>query len=720
VTTVDSRRLPPLALYAAGALVLLALYAGLALWFTGGRLSLPLDDAFIYMQYARQTAAGHPFQYNTGDLPTSGCTSPLYVLLLVPAFWVGLDGVALIPWVLLLGAAALAGTAWCMHRLAARWLGDPWGGWAGSLTLLCGPLVWGALSGMEIALFALLLLWLLERADRVLRHEATWTSLLWPASATALVRPEGWIAVAAAAAVLAAGRGGTPSEDDALDLPFDQAPPPARSPDWRGLALGLGVPLVLGLLPGLAFWLSGTSFTPNGVSAKSLLASRPLELPLVAREVLSEAIEILKGIFGGSLGDRTSAKLFAYDMNARAVFFAPLTFALFALGLAPAVAAEWRRRRPGRATLVASWFGLLLLATASIVEADAHFNRYQMPIMPLFLLGALAGVVRVGRWVRPGGGSLARGLAGFLALFGAASTCVFAVHYGDNAADIERLQMTMARVIDERLPRDAGIAINDAGVLRYLGGRRTLDLVGLTSPGLAPRWRAGSGSLIELFENLSPASRPTHFAIFPNWFKLEDSALLRPLHSVRLHTASIVDREKVLYAADWEAIRSDDAPCDATAVPVGHRIVDRLDLADLDEEARHRFRTWQRERGLQLYTPAIRAACASDPQRPFVEGGRLLNGGASMQVTVEPGRQAVVLVRVPGGARLRVLPRWDGSELAPAELSGPANQWVEQVVALIPAARVTRPRAELVLEADTRDGADRPLVLCHVWIAQPL
>jgi hypothetical protein len=41
---------------------------------TGGELSLPLDDSFIYLQYARAIAEGHPFVYTPGNAPTNGTT----------------------------------------------------------------------------------------------------------------------------------------------------------------------------------------------------------------------------------------------------------------------------------------------------------------------------------------------------------------------------------------------------------------------------------------------------------------------------------------------------------------------------------------------------------------------------------------------------------------------------------------------------------------------
>ena len=55
----------------------------------GGGMSLPLDDSFIYLQYAKAIAEGHPFVYTPGNAPTTGSTSLLYPLLLVPPHWFG-------------------------------------------------------------------------------------------------------------------------------------------------------------------------------------------------------------------------------------------------------------------------------------------------------------------------------------------------------------------------------------------------------------------------------------------------------------------------------------------------------------------------------------------------------------------------------------------------------------------------------------------------------
>ena len=89
----------------------LAVYLASMLYHTGGRWGLPLDDSFIYFQYARQVADGHFLQYNTGASPTAGATSLLYMLLLVPGFLLGLEGMEIAGYALVLGLLLLIMTA---------------------------------------------------------------------------------------------------------------------------------------------------------------------------------------------------------------------------------------------------------------------------------------------------------------------------------------------------------------------------------------------------------------------------------------------------------------------------------------------------------------------------------------------------------------------------------------------------------------------------------
>jgi hypothetical protein len=307
------------------------------------------------------------------------------------------------------------------------------------------------------------------------------------------------------------------------------------------------------------------------------------------------------------------------------------------------------------------------------------------------------------------------GIAGYLVLFGLASTAVFAVHYGDNASDVRLMQMTMAQVIDDRLPPDAVVAINDAGVLRYLGGRRTVDLVGLTTPGLARLWRMGTGSLVEEISRWPASDRPTHFAIFPNWFRLNEAGILRPLHEVVLESPSIVDAEKVLFAADWSAAMGSDAPC-AAVLPSGYEVVDQVDVAYRVDEAAHGYEFWSRERDVSVPTFAVARRCAGDTLGPVLEGGRVVTGGERMRVRVTAGSDLAIVARAAGAYRARV--RWNGALVGEPQLRATAESFTEAVIARVPASLVTGEEAELEIEAGTWDGARRPTLACHYWIAQ--
>ncbi|HEX9747829.1 MAG TPA: hypothetical protein VGB86_05420, partial [Methylomirabilota bacterium] len=115
--------------------------------------AFPLDDAWIHMQFARNLAEGRGFSYNPG-VPVSGSTAPLWTLALGGAFAVLGSHPVLAK---VLGIAATLGSAWLAGRLALIWAGRrDLALLASVLVALAGPMVWGALSGMEVTLAAFL------------------------------------------------------------------------------------------------------------------------------------------------------------------------------------------------------------------------------------------------------------------------------------------------------------------------------------------------------------------------------------------------------------------------------------------------------------------------------------------------------------------------------------------------------------------------------------
>ena len=115
----------------------------------------PLDDSWIHQVFARNLATGHGFSFNPG-VPIAGATAPLWTLLLVP-MWLLLGpvtgGIALgmiTQWLAILAVYKLTEQLTRDRLLSLL---------AGILSVLCWPVIWGALSGMEIGLYSALSLW---------------------------------------------------------------------------------------------------------------------------------------------------------------------------------------------------------------------------------------------------------------------------------------------------------------------------------------------------------------------------------------------------------------------------------------------------------------------------------------------------------------------------------------------------------------------------------
>src|SRR5262245_19709202 len=128
---------------------------------TGGGWSLPLDDAFIYLQYARRAAEGHPLSYTEGAGVSTGATSWIHTLLLVPGWWLGFRGASFCMWAIGLSTLSLAALLLLVARvarsLAAGWVVPL----AVFLVAASGAILWSAVSGMDTLLYAAYLLGIL-------------------------------------------------------------------------------------------------------------------------------------------------------------------------------------------------------------------------------------------------------------------------------------------------------------------------------------------------------------------------------------------------------------------------------------------------------------------------------------------------------------------------------------------------------------------------------
>jgi hypothetical protein len=706
----------PVVLCVALAAISAAAFALSALAHTGGEWVAPLDDAYIYYQYAKSFAGGSPFAYQPGEPATTGATSLLHMILLAPWFLLGVRGSGAVIVTFLGGTLALAATLALFHDLLAKRTSREMAYWGALLFAASGPLAWGYFSGMELPLFHLFFVASLH----ALFTPGSERRLAVALSGLALCRPEGFlfpVALACGALVRSAlgGRAeshtnaATDASDDGVHAP-SQLDAPARSFSARALA----IPVAVGLIPFVvALLLTGTpSF--QSLRAKALL----FEGSTTTGELIARGAgffsALLKGVFGEGAGEPTGA--LSANRWQVATFFPPLALPLFLIGLLPGAAEEARTRRPAVFLPAAVWFFGALLLESALLPYPSHWNRYEMPFFPLFLVGVVLGAHRIASWLGDArrGLSVARGLLGFFLFFSIVGWAHMAVGFGRNARDIHNQHVTTGRWIAQNLPPNARLAVNDAGALAYLGGRPIVDLLGLVSRGPTEPVNEGAGALYEYLEALPAAARPTHFAVYPDWFRLADAGIFgATLYSSPLFQPSIAGSPLPLtiYAADWNLAQSGDQPL---ALPAGWRVADALDVADLASEHAHGYH-FRRPGPGYPESDVLSLSYAGEGAPRIADGGRLLAGGESFRVNAGAARDLLLIARTDGAFRLDVTV--NGAAAGAWTHNGASGVWTEAGFP-IPAG-LARGSGSIEIDLDTPAALGaRSYRIFHYWICE--
>lgn len=597
-----------------GSLVAAALAgaAGAAFWIPArdagrGWFPAPLDDVYIHFDFARSLAQGHPFEWIPGQGYSSGETSPLYAVVLAAGWLVGFRGRALGLWAAIVAVASVASLLGAVRRLVRPC--PAWLAWAlALLPLSLGVVDWALFSGMEVALFAAALgraLVALEEAGGrrgETRERRQWRLGAWGA-ALVLLRPEAAVVVAvlAIAAARAAGR---------------------RS----GLAAALRVALP-GALATLAVAGSNLAATGDARSAGAqlkLLSSNPY------------------------LSDVDRARVFAENLVTFWVKVVRGELAVTpALGAAlPALALLGLARREHRAiagACVASAIGWTLLVSWN-GNAPHHNFRYYAPGLVLVAIAAALGVSAIARARR--GAPVAAAVGLFVIAIGAAKVPGQVRHFRAASANIRDQHVEVGERV-ARLPEGARVLLGDAGAIPYVSGRAAVDALGLGGYRRVPFARAavhGEAATIELIERLDPADRPTHLALYPNWFGALTSRFGTEIDRVTIEDNVICGGPtKAIYRADWSALDAPRAGARATAA-----LVDEIDVGDVVDEAEHGYAPPLPHGGWTTLDVLSDAAGV----RRF-DGGRTIPDGERESFVVKRGASGplVVRVRVDGGAR---------------------------------------------------------------------
>jgi hypothetical protein len=670
----------PFAALAALVTTILAAFVASMLFYTRGHLSTPLDDTQIYFAYAREIAHGHILVFQPHDDPTSGSTSFLYPFVLAVGYAAGFRDQHLVLWGLLLNAACLLLSAALVAAIARRLVEDTRIAFAAAaLVAVNGWLGWTFFSMMEVGLHATLLLAAVYLYIRA-KEQPAWVWRFAPMLALlALVRPEMTVLSVLIGAVWAA---------DAYFENGRKVAPQSLVPVTAALTASVGYLVALRVLTGSA--------RTNTFMVQSVFTS--------ARPTIFSIADTFSASFFENL--RFSFTWFG------PAYLATFGFGLFVVGAASLIADDVEARRPTwrgmlPAVVVMGWLFGSLVRNPNIAQ-----HRWAAAYEPFVVLLVVFGAWRAARYAE----SLRPLLwpATWLLIAGSLLASVSIVNvYGQNTSDIYFEQMSAAAWLRANTPPDAVVAINDAGALTYGSRRRTLDLVGLTSPDVGPSFRQGAASLYEYIERLPAERRPAYYAVFPTWIGYSDPAtgVLRPLTNFALARDTISGGTNlVIYQADASLINSGEAPGEVPPEAAGWTVVDSLDVADLASEETHGYASPAREVGIPPVQLVARRTYGAS--KSVVDGGRVIANRERMSFRLRDAAKPWMLLARASGAGAATVAVTSGGARSTVAVPQDGGRWRDAVVARGAGAGGGRIDIEIAAESGAYNSF-------HYWLLQP-
>lgn len=647
--------------------------------------SAPLDDVFIYFDFARSLAQGHGFQWSVGAGYSSGATSWLYPAILALAYKAGLTEFALgyfVDWfaVICVFAGLLA-----LRRVFYRH-----SNWVHYLMVLAvtgqGLLSFAFWSGMEFALY--FALWsaghaIYQSHNGELRSPRPMLGLAWVGALLMATRPESLCCLLVWAALAARSCRNCARE--------------------AKLRAGLSI-----LAPGLSLWAiralvnryyTGT-FADAGSIAK-LLSMAPYDDGL---EMLGHWLSNVGFQFG---------RITAYHVGTN-VWLGCCIWPLVGWAL---VSKHTRSEAVSLAGMALLW--LLLVASNEYVRYQN--DRYTMaPLLWVVLCGVLGlsalahtactAAMRQRRWVMLTTASAA--ISGCLtwACNQHGRYLHQAWYFGRASRNIAQQQIRMGMLLRPPSSDEHRVLVSDAGAVPYFSGLFAVDALGLGgNKGLpfAQAARMGPGSVVELIERMPPETRPDLMALYPDWWKELPLWFGARVLDVDINGNIICGaRDKVLYWSRWRGLQSQAVPL---AIPAGWRVVDELDIADLVSETQHDFAMSRQHTG---YVIMKVLPTPQDPKLDLFDAGRLAFAGDTMTfrwaARLRATHTKLILRAAPHQAMRCELHQENGEKLT-VDFE-PADSWVEHSVDIATASAERR---------WTIQSANGECNLFHIWALQP-
>ena len=237
----------------------------------------------------------------------------------------------------------------------------------------------------------------------------------------------------------------------------------------------------------------------------------------------------------------------------------------------------------------------------------------------------------------------------------------FAQLYSINIGYVVQQPLKMARWLAENTPEDAVIAVHDVGMMRYIGNRTTLDMVGLTTPRASDSWRNGPGAVAEFLI----AERPDYIASYGigHGYGLGQLAETRLYDNLQAEFPVELDAKanvalagdyQAIYQPNWDSILVEKPAIETTNYFVSDarmnmpQVMGVVDVANLASEEAHRYE-WQSVnfRGYPSEVWEFDTNCNPEFDCVTVDGARRINQAESFQLSgLDPEQDVLLLSRL--------------------------------------------------------------------------
>jgi len=453
-------------------------------------VGVPLDDAYIHFQFSKNISEGNGFSYNSGT-ETPGSTSPLWTMLL--SFFYNINNDQIIT-SLILSCIFELGTLIVIYLIVYKRTGNKLlSFFTSSMLLFTGRFLWASGSGMEITFYSFLISLI------ILFNQTNKNSLLISLfiGISVLIRPESYL-IFFFFLISRFFYYKKISKIFLLETFFN-----------------ILIFLIIAL-PYIIFCLKTTgNLFPNTFFAQNETSSDFISTILYAGKYLFRYIYLI-------LMDNPLLGIF-------------LPFSVFQL--------IKNKNINSNIFILLITFGFPLFSSF-LAPNLRHHGRYIIPFIPIYYIFAFSSFEY---WKKLKIIKHALILILFLYMF--FMQYIWLKTLSANINDINRVQVTVGKWVDNNINKNEIIALNDIGAITYYSDNKIFDTVGLVSPEILEKYKGQTKQQKEeILWNYIKEKKFDYIIILPSWYpNISKKSELEEKYRVKLDNYSIVDDDMVIY-----------------------------------------------------------------------------------------------------------------------------------------------------------------------------